>query len=280
MLSPNTIKPIEVKLFPHIDEGISYWTIVNDRSKYSNFVSSVVDSQDSEVPSLYFIDNVGGDAGSAYGIINKILRKSTTRYTVVCHQDVLLQGKSSNDLVRVLQDLDAVNPLWAVCGVAGMTEMFRYAGRVTSPYGASESAATLPCHVIGLDECFLVYNLANPVSLTQRLSGFHHYGIESCYSAHKLGYSAHVIDFELYHASTGNFDRNYERQGELWHRLRNYCDRPRWYQATYHAPKLVGHHPLVSKVFRKLTRSQCAWFNGFVIMMMTAIVNRVRHFRV
>jgi NaMN:DMB phosphoribosyltransferase len=57
---------------------------------------------------------------------------------------------------------------------------------------------------------YLIKKQAN-LAVSSDLRGFHFYGADICLIASILGYNAYVIDFHLYHESTGNMDKEFIR---------------------------------------------------------------------
>ena len=144
-----------------------------------------------------------------YGAITRLGRSIGVRYPILCHQDLLAdRSADARELVRVLVELDDIDPGWVVAGNAGMTRCGQRVLQLVDPI-SSPSPANLPASVVSLDENFLVFNRRNAPRCTENLSGFHLYGADVCLHALAAGGSAYVIDFPLTHLSAGRKNADY-----------------------------------------------------------------------
>ena len=87
-----------------------------------------------------------------YTAITRICQESTARYPILCHQDIVAdQGAGAEELLTALQELDGIDPHWAVAGNAGVMRSGRLLLRVVDKHGGS-TGESLPLPVVSLDE--------------------------------------------------------------------------------------------------------------------------------
>jgi hypothetical protein len=189
----------------------SICTLVTRHSQYTNMVESFVSHGFSYDDCEYlYIDNSDKNNYEAYAGVNKFLTAARGLYIIICHQDVLLLRDGRKKLDTVIDELDRLDPSWAVCGNAGGILPGRLALRVTDPHGDNQFTERLPMKVSGLDENFLVTRRNANLAVSRDLRGFHLYGADLCVVAHFLGYAAYVVDFHLRHLSPGPKDPTFE----------------------------------------------------------------------
>lgn len=191
-------------------------TFVNDDALYTEMCRSFVAAGFDPDSFIRLSD----DGDTPYAAINRIGLENTSRYAVLCHQDVRLdQGYGQSDLLSALEQLDAKDPSWVVAGNAGVTRRMLVVRRLVDPHGGS-TGEELPLAVISLDENFLVFNRRCPPRCTPGLAGFHLYATDVCLNALVNGGQGYVIDFPVTHLSSGNVDSTYaeakERFLEAW----------------------------------------------------------------
>ena len=177
----------------------SICTLVTDTIQYQQMVASFqehgFDGPDCE---YLFLDNSATNRYDAFSGINFLLRAAKGRFIIVCHQDILLFD-DKDTLLRALDNLSKLDSAWGVLGNAGFTTNHELAIRITDPYGQDKKQGDLPVEVTGLDENFLLINAECRLSLSNKVTGFHLYGIDIYLVANMLGYTAYVIDFHVHH---------------------------------------------------------------------------------
>lgn len=193
----------------------SICTLVTDLDEYREMVASLKRGGfgGSDCEYLY-IDNSRGNAADAFQGYNRFLTEARGTYILLCHQDILLLEDDRASLERRLQELDALDPEWGLCGNAGVTSAGRLALRLTDPHGADQALGPFPSRVATLDENFILVRRDANLALSHDLAGFHLYGADLCIIADILGRSAYVIDFHLHHKSGGTPNSHFY-QGRL-----------------------------------------------------------------
>lgn len=207
-------------------------TLVTDFDTYSKAISSFRSNGfDLKECEYIFINNIDGNAFTAYRGINKLVKFSNADYIIVCHQDILVQ-ESKDALEAKLNELTEIDKSWAVAGNAGGIRFGRLAMRITDPRYNNVTIGDLPCKVRSLDENFLVLRSECGLSLSGDLSGFHLYGTDICIIAEILGYSCYVIDYHVKHLSSGNPDEKFYKERHYFIDKWNTALRPRAIQTT------------------------------------------------
>lgn len=242
----------------------SICTMVTNWEEYGEFVSSLVDHEFTEACCEFIVvDNSEVNSADAYCALNEFLQASSARYIMLCHHDIVLLEDDLNHLLKILHQLDSIDPNWALCGNAGYTDRGRPAFNLSHPLGIAISGEPYPSKVVSLDENFIIARREANLALSRDLGGFHHYGADLCIIADVLGWNAYVIDFKLHHKSVGTVDDRY-RSSRL-RILTKYrrAFRPRWLYVPVRQPffltgstlhgrlapwlhrlsKLTGQHP-------------------------------------
>ncbi|HSI32426.1 MAG TPA: hypothetical protein VK986_02460 [Tepidisphaeraceae bacterium] len=148
-------------------------------------------------------DNSSSNSREPYGAINDALARTVEPYLIFCHQDLVFGPDATFErLVRVLTELDDVDPAWAVAGNAGGTRTLQLAMRITDG-SAVWRVGRVPRRVQSLDENLLIIKASSGIGCSGDLSGFHLYGTDICLNAEERGRRCYVIDFHIHHLSTG-----------------------------------------------------------------------------
>jgi hypothetical protein len=192
----------ELKKAPH--PAFSICTLVTNPPQYEEMVASFRAAGFGEDCEFLFIDNSTHNKFDGYSGLNFFLSHSSGSHIIICHQDVLLAFDDRRVLEARLSELTELDPYWAVCGNAGLTEDGSNAIRITDPHAADTKCGAFPSRVVGLDENFIVTRNCWNLSVSPRLTGFHLYATELCNIAHLLGLNTYVIDFHLRHLSGGS----------------------------------------------------------------------------
>lgn len=185
-------------------------TISNNLSQYQEMKSSFIEAGFDEDRCLYSLfDNSQGNIYDPYSTFNEIKSQTQEPYIILCHQDVLMnQGHGFEQLVSVLEELEKLDPKWAIAGNAGINDNYQGIAKITDP-NLKPGNLRLPQKVHSLDENFLVIKSASTVECSSELQGFHFYGTDLCLNAILKGYSCYVIDFHLTHLSPGHLSQSF-----------------------------------------------------------------------
>jgi hypothetical protein len=186
-----------------------------------------------------YVDNSDANQSGACLGLNKLLNAASGRHVVLCHQDVRpIESRATLD--ARLQELEHLDPAWAVAGNAGGAAPGQLAIRITDPHGANSRIGTFPARVHSLDENFLVIKHAARIGFSRDLDGFHFYGADICLSADVAGYASYVIDYHLEHLSPGRKDESFDRIQQAFQKKWARALRPRWLQTTCALVRLSG----------------------------------------
>lgn len=184
-------------------------TITNNLNQYEQMKASFIEAGFSEERCRYTLfDNSEVNLYDPT-VFNSVRLTTEEPYIIFCHQDILLdKGDGFDKLVQALDELDRLDPKWAVAGNAGITKRFEFVSKITDPnsHYYPEWRKGFPYEVQSLDENFLVIRSAAKV--TCQLNTFYLYGHELCLDAMTKGYSCHVINFHLTHLSSGKYDHD------------------------------------------------------------------------
>ena len=218
----------------------SVCTMMTKPDEYSALQKSFQDAGfEDDFCEFLYIDNSLTNQCEAFHAINRFLQEATGDYIILCHQDVRLHDHNLHDLDRVIADISAGDPTWAVLGNAGGVAPGHLAIRITDAKGVDTKCGPFPSRVAAMDENFIIVKRSANLSLSADLKGFHFYGTDLCIVAEILGYNCYVIDFHLHHIggenlnkgkATNSFHTSYPkiRQALIDKYLRAF--RPRWIQ--------------------------------------------------
>jgi hypothetical protein len=122
---------------------------------------------------------------------------------VFVHQDVYLPKLWSEQLMRSIRSLSAVDPDWAVLGVYGAQANGSHVGCVWSSGLALMLGATFdqPAAVHSIDEVLIILRRSSGVSFDAALPGYHLYATDLVQSALSRGLGAYVISAPVVHNS-------------------------------------------------------------------------------
>lgn len=184
-------------------------TIANKLNQYEEMKSSFIQAGFDEDRCRYSLfDNSESNIYDPYETFNKIKLQTSEPYIIFCHQDILLnQGNGFDDLVKLLTELEKLDPKWAIAGNAGINDDYKSVARITDPNNTLNWSKNFPQQVHSLDENFLVIKTAANISCSWDLKGFHFYAQDLCLNAIYNGYSCYVINFHLTHLSGGNLNQ-------------------------------------------------------------------------
>lgn len=178
----------------------SICTLVTNHDEYRTMVKSfTARGFQSPVCEFIHIDNTQGNKHDAYSGLNALLRVARGQYVIFCHQDIELIDDDMAALDARIEEISRIDKNWAVLGNAGGVRPGQLAIRITDMDGSDVRRGSFPARVRSLDENFLLLRADANLGLSRDLSGFHFYGTDLCIIAQTLGYSAYVIDFNLWH---------------------------------------------------------------------------------
>ena len=238
----------------------SFCSLVTDAAEYDAMVAAFeakgFTSADCE---FLYADNTSGNRFDAYTAYNRFLLEARGRHVVLCHQDILPLADDRARLDALLANLYAHDPTWALCGNAGGGEDGRQHSRIThgSDRLVMNKGGPLPARVMSLDENFIVVRRDANLALSRDLSGFHWYGSDLCIVADVLGWTSYVIDFHLYHRSTGPIGQGFIDQGNALRAKFARAFRPRWQNVPTQRPVYLSSSPLrtlIARSWRRLLR--------------------------
>lgn len=191
-------------------------TMVTNWRQYKNMLESFQKAGfTNDVSEYLHIDNTENNDCDAFKAINHFTNNANGKYIIICHQDVLVDHDTIDQLDKCLTELNTLDQEWALAGNSGGVALYKCASRITDPNGEANTR-NLPKKVHSLDENFVVLRANLNISTSQDLSGFHLYGVDLCIQAALRGHTAYAINFHLTHLSPGNIDREFfEAKGKL-----------------------------------------------------------------
>src|SRR5690606_27077721 len=161
--------PIGKKLF-EFDYTIG--TLVTDKREYEEMMDSFVKAGFGLDSCQYFyIDNSGKNQFDAYSGLNMVLQQAQGEYVILCHQDILLSFDQRPELEHQIQQLQEMNPNWAVAGNAGAAGPNHIVYKITYPDGNFMSKGNFPLRAQSLDENFLLLKNLQGLSFSADLTG-------------------------------------------------------------------------------------------------------------
>lgn len=222
-------------------EGRSYTiaTLVTDPVQYDAMLTSFAKFGFSDSEFLK-IDNCGDKQTCAFSGLNHMLNEAQGDFVILCHQDVRLFEDGRTELDACLDELDQLDPLWAVAGNAGGVAPGQLSIRITDPHGVDQHVGDLPSRVHTVDENFIVVRRASRIGFSHDLTGFHFYGADLCMMAATAGLTAYVIDFHLAHLSAGKKDETFDKMETAFKKKWGRALSARWLQTTCSLVYLSG----------------------------------------
>lgn len=185
-----------------------FFTLMTRFDEYQEMVNSAKKAGFIDCEFLYF-NNKESNEFDGFSGINYAIKNCTSKYLIFCHQDILFNYDTKADLVKKIKELEELDPDWAVIGNAGKDSKGISYSRISDPRNTNNFEGPLPQRVMSLDENFLIINMKNNIGCSKDLKGFHLYGLDLCQNAKFLGYASYVIDFHLFHKSSGNVDKSF-----------------------------------------------------------------------
>jgi len=188
----------------------SFCSLITRIDEYHEMIDSAKKAGfDSDDVEFLYIDNSKANVYDGFSGFNKFLIEAKGQYLIYCHQDILFDFENKETLEEKINEIDTLDPKWAVLGNAGKAHSSQSIVRITDANADNIRYDPLPSKVMTLDENFIIVNRRKPVSCSSQMKGFHLYATDLCQNAEHLGYSCYVIDFHLRHKSGGNPDASY-----------------------------------------------------------------------
>ena len=241
-------------------------TVVNSIEQYRAFKESFIAAGFTEDHCSYTVfDNTKSNAHEPYAAFNALQAATTEPYLILCHQDVLAdQGHGYPELLAIIEQLDRIDPSWAIAGNAGCDARMQLIRHINDRHG-NETHVAEPIRVVSLDENFLLIKRAAGLTCEHGISGFHLYATYLCLQAARKGQGSYVIGFSLTHTGKGAIDRSYY---EIEHDVEDQMGGDYGFRVvrTPSGSLVLSRHPLL----RKMLRNQ---------RVRNAIVWRVAHLR-
>lgn len=204
------MKAIEIEDIKSSKKVFSICTLVTDLKEYEEMRLSFEKAGFSKDNSEFiYIDNSQHNKYDAYEGVRKFLSLANAEYTIICHQDILLQFDTYDILMNRIEELTKRDNKWAILGNAGYSAFNDFRLRISDPFGDNRYNGPLPVKVHSLDENFLIVKKSAQLSVSNNIEGFHFYATDLCIIADILGFNAYVIDFHLYHKSGGSCNENF-----------------------------------------------------------------------
>ncbi|PPB85798.1 acyl esterase [Acinetobacter soli] len=212
---------------------IIFYTLVTRLDEYSEMIESAKKAGfDRDDIDFFYFDNKNSNDFDGYSGINYVLRDSKSEYIIFCHQDIIFNFDGYEKFIKCIDELNSIDPKWAIAGNAGKTKDGRSRRKISDPHGVNQTFGPFPAKVISIDENFIVINNKYNVSCSYHISGFHLYGIDLCLNAINLGLSCYVIDFHLTHKSKGNLDKSFFKNIRHLRNIIEFRKKPIYYSTT------------------------------------------------
>ena len=203
------MKPAPLKVINEIafNFEFSICTLVTKLIEYNEMINSFYRAGfRGEFCEFLYIDNISKNNFDGYKGLNIFLKSAKGRYIILCHQDVLLDFDNIDVLRSRINELNSLDPNWAVLGNAGFEDFNSKAICISDPYGDFQRIGCFPMKCKSLDENFLVIKSEANIAASHDLCGFHLYAADLCLNANSLGWNSYVIDFHLLHKGAGTID--------------------------------------------------------------------------
>lgn len=187
----------------------SFCTLVTQDDQYKDMVSSF-QARGFDTPDCEFLyaDNTSDNSYDGFSGLNALVNAAKGRIIILIHQDILAIDNRAQ-LDRVLQNLTAHDPTWAVAGNAGTTAELKPCRRMTSTMGYNETIGSLPASIETLDENLLILRADARIGFSNDLQGFHLYGTDLVQQAALRGCKSYVVDFHLEHLGLTEIDQSF-----------------------------------------------------------------------
>ena len=188
----------------------SICSLVTDETEYAQMLESFKEAGfNNENSEFIYANNSDGNKYDGYSGVSQFLHKACGKYIIICHQDILLKFDNIDILNKRIEEMDKLDPSWAILANAGYKNFNDVALRISDPHGSNRNFTPFPAKVKSVDENFIVIKKSANLTVSNDINGFHLYGTDLCLFASMIGYSSYVIDFHLYHKSAGTCGTNF-----------------------------------------------------------------------
>ena len=206
--------------------------MVTSETEYAEMVRSFELAGFSKLTTEFlYADNTKSNSFDAYEAYRKFSRIAKGKFIIYCHQDVLAID-SINVLDEKINELEEMDPHWAIAGNAGASTFRKYFKYFVNNNNEHENIGDIPVQVTSLDENFLVIKRKAGLSTSADLHGFHFYGTDLCLNADILGYNCYVIKYLVKHKSWGNQDEAFRTSQKKFINKYSWAMRTRVIQTT------------------------------------------------
>lgn len=238
------------------DKVFSICTMVNDWAKYEAhqqiWLKMGFGGKDCE---FLVSDNSLGNKLDGFQSSRLFLDEARGQYIIMAHSDSN-PGVTKDKMQKLLRDLEACDPNWAIVGNAGVNQI----GQCIMAHGlkmpkVSVKNGAKECHLVHtLDENLLIVKAEARLSLSYDLGGFHLYGLDLCDVARRLGRTCYVAPMRWYHDSHGTLNTDfYQKVSEFESKMRNYRWPKIWRTTCTYLT--ISRSPLA----RAWARAQACW---------------------
>jgi hypothetical protein len=238
------------------DKVFSICTMVNDWVEYEahqqSWLKMGFGGKDCE---FLVSDNSASNKLDGFQSSRLFLNEARGQYIIMAHSDSN-PGVTKDKLLKLLRNLEACDPKWAIVGNAGVDQLGQgiLAHGLQMPRVSGEKGAKRFQLVHALDENILIVKAEARLSLSYDLGGFHLYGLDLCDVARRLGRTCYVAPMRWYHGSHGTLNTVfYQKVSEFESKMRNYRRPKLW--ATNCTFLTVSQSPLL----RAWARVQACW---------------------
>lgn len=141
-------------------------------------------------------------AKNASKALNDVINLSKSDYLIIVHQDVFLPQNWQDLLKLRLEELNTLDPKWAVAGPFGRSEKLKKnVGCVYSSSlgGIVGNRISESIEVDSLDELAIFINMKSGINFEPNLPSFHLYGTEIILIAKSMGFKSYAVNFPLVH---------------------------------------------------------------------------------
>lgn len=175
-------------------------------------------------------DNRAKNRFDGYRFVRQGVAEAQGQYLIFCHDDIELIDLGFDDLKSRLEELEDIDPVWLVAGVAGgqyhpkEAILANLVYHITDRYGADRrSEGAFPNRAETVDECFFVMPACRASVPSVDLAGFHFFATDICLQAEMSGGNTYVISFLLHHHGRGTKGSIFRQQRrEISQKYRRY----------------------------------------------------------